>query len=66
MTTPLPPSPDLPQWAYWLLLPVVMLLVAAWRFISADAREARYTRRQRNKPAAYVRLYVKGKKTKQR
>jgi hypothetical protein len=59
MTPPLPPSPDLPQWAYWLLLPIVLGLAAVWRFISADARKSMYQRKQRNKPTNYVKLYSK-------
>lgn len=62
MNTPLPPSPNLPAWAYWLLLPIVLLLAAAWHFITSSEREAKYARRQRNKPTAYVRLSAKMKR----
>jgi hypothetical protein len=63
MNTPLPPSPGLPSWAYCLMLPVVLLMIVAWRFISADAREARYSRRLRGKPVTYVKsLYAKVKR----
>jgi hypothetical protein len=45
------------------MLPVVLLMIVAWRFISADAREARYSRRLRGKPVTYVKsLYAKVKR----
>jgi hypothetical protein len=41
-------APDIPTWAYWLLIPVVILLVVAWRIISSDYRP-RYPKQKRKK-----------------
>jgi hypothetical protein len=59
-------GPDLPAWCYWLLAPLVLALVVAYRFITADARRSMSDRRQRAKPTAYVRLYSKMKRKRNR
>jgi hypothetical protein len=47
--TNLPPSPDIPAWAYWILVPAILALAILWRFISSNIRRSKYSRNRRRK-----------------